>query len=62
VRLVRGLRVTADARGETTLSGSVPDQAALHGVRGRIRDLGLVLRSARRRDRDAGQGGRWTRT
>ncbi len=29
--------------GDSLLTGSVPDQAALHGVLGRIRDLGLTL-------------------
>ncbi|MBN1666820.1 MAG: hypothetical protein JW862_07015 [Anaerolineales bacterium] len=29
--------------GETTLIGSVPDQAALHGVLTKINDLGLAL-------------------
>jgi hypothetical protein len=28
---------------DSLLTGSVPDQAALHGVLGRIRDLGLTL-------------------
>lgn len=29
--------------GDSLLTGSVPDQAALHGVLARIRDLGLTL-------------------
>lgn len=33
----------ADGLAITTLSGPVADQAALHGVLGRIRDLGLPL-------------------
>lgn len=35
--------VTLNADGTTTLSGPVVDQAALHGVLARIRDLGLSL-------------------
>ena len=35
--------VITDQAGDSLLTGSVPDQAALHGVLGRIRDLGLTL-------------------
>lgn len=39
-----GLTLTLDAeRGETTLSGPVVDQAALHGLLNKVRDLGLTL-------------------
>lgn len=40
--------VTPAADGTTLLAGSVVDQAALHGVLARIRDLGLTLISVRR--------------
>lgn len=33
-----------DADGTTVLTGAVTDQAALHGVLARVRDLGLALR------------------
>lgn len=36
------------AQGRTIISGPVPDQAALHGLLVRIRDLGLVLISLQR--------------
>jgi hypothetical protein len=35
-------------RAVTTLTGSLPDQAALHGLLERIRDLGLVIVSLQR--------------
>lgn len=31
------------AQGETTISGAVADQAALHGLLTKVRDLGLTL-------------------
>lgn len=46
------LEVASDAAGETTLSGPLPDQAALHGVLARVRDLGLPLIAVRRLDPD----------
>lgn len=42
-----GLTVHQEASGETVLSGSL-DQAALHGVLAKVRDLGLVLISVKR--------------
>ncbi len=45
-----GLTITPRASGETLLTGPVRDQAALHGLLVKIRDLGLVLLSVRRKD------------
>ena len=42
-----GLQLTIDAAGRTTISGPVADQAALHGLLTRIRDLGLTLLEVR---------------
>jgi hypothetical protein len=47
-----GLRVTSDQAGQTTIAGPVADQAALHGLLAKIRDLGLPLLSVRRLDPD----------
>jgi hypothetical protein len=38
-----GLTVSAAADGTTTLHGTVADQAALHGLLQRLRDVGLPL-------------------
>ncbi len=38
-----GLRITHEPNGTTTLAGPIVDQAALHGVLIKIRDLGLPL-------------------
>ena len=43
-----GLQLTSDTSGRTTIAGPVADQAALHGVLTRIRDLGLTLLAVRR--------------
>ena len=37
------LTVTHESDGTTSLSGCVPDQAALHGLLIKVRDLGLTL-------------------
>ncbi len=42
-----GLTCTNLPGGETLLAGSLPDQAALHGVLTRIRDLNMALISIR---------------
>jgi hypothetical protein len=38
-----GLAISNLDNGEATLSGTLPDQAALHGVLNRISNLGLTL-------------------
>ena len=38
-----GLTMTREANGETRLTGPVVDQAALHGLLRKVRDLGLPL-------------------
>jgi hypothetical protein len=40
-----GLALTHHGDGTTSLSGAVPDQAALHGLLRGVRDLGLTLLS-----------------
>jgi hypothetical protein len=47
-----GLDVRTARRGETLVSGPLVDQAALHGLLERIRDLGLVLLSVNRLEVD----------
>ena len=42
-----GLEVTSDESGATTIAGPVVDQAALHGLLAKVRDLGLRLLSVR---------------
>jgi hypothetical protein len=44
-----GMAVMPREEGTTVLSGPIADQAALHGLLGKVRDLGLVLVSVRRR-------------
>ena len=40
-----GLTLTPLANGETLIAGPIQDQAALHGILAKIRDLGLHLLS-----------------
>lgn len=47
-----GLEVTSDDAGQTRIAGPVADQAALHGLLAKIRDLGLPLLSVRHIDSD----------
>ena len=51
-----GMQITLTSDGETTLSGAVADQAALHGLLARVRDLNLTLISVKRVDE-----GTWAR-
>ncbi|MFN2169620.1 MAG: hypothetical protein ACK2U9_25590 [Anaerolineae bacterium] len=43
-----GLAMTYTTSGETILSGPIADQAALHGVLDKVRDLNVVLISVNR--------------
>ncbi len=43
-----GLTLTREDNGETLLTGPVVDQAALHGLLRRVRDLGVPLLSVTR--------------
>ena len=43
-----GFAITTHDDGETLLTGSVADQADLHGLLAKIRDLGLPLLSVQR--------------
>ena len=45
-----GLSMTHEEDGTTVLTGSVPDQAALHGLLMKMRDLGLTLLSVHQTD------------
>jgi hypothetical protein len=43
-----GLTITLEDNGETLLTGPVVDQAALHGLLRKVRDLGIPLLSVAR--------------
>ena len=42
-----GLAIIPDANGNTQIEGAIRDQAELHGLLNRTRDLGLILLSVR---------------
>ena len=46
-----GLTVTQEENGDTLLTGPVVDQAALHGLLKKVRDIGLPLLSVNRVER-----------
>ena len=45
-----GMDIRIAETGTTVISGPVSDQAALHGLLAKVRDLGLVLISVQQRD------------
>ena len=47
-----GLTLTREENGETLLTGPVVDQAALHGLLRKVRDLGMPLVSVNRVEPD----------
>ena len=49
-----GLTIASKGDGHTTLSGPVIDQAALHGLLNKVRDLGLSLLSLTRVEQEGG--------
>jgi hypothetical protein len=50
-----GLTITLEDNGNTLLTGSVVDQAALHGLLRKVRDLAMPLLSVIRLEREHGQ-------
>ena len=49
-----GLRITREDNGDTLITGPVVDQAALHGLIKKVRDLGMPLLSVDRVQPDRG--------
>jgi hypothetical protein len=45
-----GLQISSDGHDVTTIAGEVTDQAALHGLLAKVRDLGLELLAVHRTD------------
>jgi hypothetical protein len=53
---LQGLAIAIESDGTTTLTGALADQAALHGLLTRIRDLGVPIVSIRRLSPEEGVG------
>jgi hypothetical protein len=53
-----GLTITLDEDGSTLLSGPVADQAALHGLLRKVRDVGLPLLSVNSVEPDSEEVGK----
>ena len=52
-----GMTITLEGNGDTLLTGPVLDQAALHGLLKKVRDLGLPLLSVNRIELNQTDGG-----
>jgi hypothetical protein len=50
-----GMTILLEGNGDTLLCGPVADQAALHGLLKKVRDLGLPLLSVNSVEPDAGE-------
>ena len=55
-----GMTLTANTDGTTAIEGPVVDQAALHGLLHRLRDIGVPLLSVTQTDPDASSPRRLT--
>jgi hypothetical protein len=51
-QMFEGLQMVQEPGGDTVLTGLLIDQAALHGVLSKIRDLGVPLLSVKRLSQD----------
>ena len=51
-QMFEGLEMVQEPGGDTVLTGLVIDQAGLHGILNRIRDLGVPLVSVKRLSQD----------
>ncbi len=51
---LEGMTLTRESDGTTTLHGTLSDQAQLHGLLGKVRDLGVTLISVEATDAPTG--------